>query len=59
MAKEAFRVAPGAAAFEAKLLGADLFVAGGMFSSTSPDAGKLWLIMATPRMLGRSVAGGC
>jgi hypothetical protein len=59
MAKEAFRVAPGAVAFEAELLGADLFVAGGMFSSTSPDAGKLWLFMATPQILWRSVAGGC
>jgi len=59
LAKEAFRVAPGAVAFEAELLGADLFVAGGMFSWTYPDAGKFWLFTATPRMLGRSVAGGC
>jgi len=59
MAKEAFHVAPGAAAFEAELLGANLFVAGGMFSFNSPDAGKLWLFMANPRILGRSVAGGC
>jgi hypothetical protein len=59
MAKEVFRVAPGAAAFEAELLGADLFVAGGMFSFNSPDEGKLWLFVATPRLLGRSVAGGC
>jgi hypothetical protein len=59
LAKEAFRVASGANAFEAELLGADLFVAGGMFSFTSPDAGKLWLFMATPRLLRRSVAGGC
>lgn len=59
MAKEAFHVAPGAAAFEAELLGADLFVAGGMFSFNSPDAGKLWLFMANRRIFGRSVAGGC
>lgn len=59
MATEAFRVAPGVTAIEAELLGADLLVAGGMFTFNSPGEGKLWLFMATPRMLGRSVAGGC
>jgi hypothetical protein len=59
MAKEAFRVAPGVTAIDADLIGADLLVAGGMFPFDSPGEGKLWLFVATPRLLGRSVAGGC
>ncbi len=52
-------MAPGVTAIDADLLGADVLVAGGMFPFNSPNEGKLWLFTANPRLLRKSVAGGC